>query len=351
MSSTDPVPLGRPRQYGIDMPTLKDVAKASGVSVMTVSNVVNGRPRVSEATRQRVLAAVDALGYQVNLTARSLRAGRSGTIALSIPRVDHPYFAELAAAVTDALLPSGRHLVVEQTGASREGELSALSQARLQMYDGVLLSVVGLKDSEVARLNGDMPLVLLGEKPMPTARDHVQLGNFEGAQLATSYLIERGARRIAIVGGTLDTDHTGMVGMRTGGWRAAHAAAGMDVDVRLVLPPAHFAMAESREMIRNAIAGGLLVDAVFAVTDQVAIGVMAGLHDCGLRVPHDVQVVGFDDLDVSEHLVPGLTTVDPRVDLVVAESLRLLERRMGGEESDAEHLVMPVRLVVRGTTR
>ncbi|MBD7917804.1 LacI family DNA-binding transcriptional regulator [Cellulomonas sp. Sa3CUA2] len=333
------------------MPTLKDVAKASGVSVMTVSNVVNGRPRVSEATRQRVLAAVDELGYQVNLTARSLRAGRSGTIALSIPRVDHPYFAELAAAVTDALRPGGRHLVVEQTGASREGELSALSQARLQMYDGVLLSVVGLKDSEVARLNGDMPLVLLGEEPMPTGRDHVQLGNFEGAQLATAHLIERGARRIAIVGGTVDPTHTGMVGVRTAGWRAAHTAAGLVADDRLVLPPAHFAMAESREMIRTALADGLDIDGVFAVTDQVAIGVMAGLHDCGLRVPEHVQVVGFDDLDVSEHLVPGLTTVDPRMDLVVAESLRLLDRRMSGEEFSAEHLVMPVRLVVRGTTR
>lgn len=333
------------------MPTLKDVAKASGVSVMTVSNVVNGRPRVSEATRLRVLAAVDELGYQVNLTARSLRAGRSGTIALSIPRVDHPYFAELAAAVTDALAPSGRHLVVEQTGASREGELSALSQARLQMYDGVLLSVVGLKDSEVARLHGDMPLVLLGEKPMPTARDHVMLGNREGARLATAHLIERGARRIAIVGGTVDGSHVGMVGMRTDGWRAAHEEAGLVPDDRLILPPDHFAMKESRATVRAAVDAGLEFDGVFAVTDQVAIGVMAGLHDCGLRIPDDVQVVGFDDLDVSEHLVPGLTTVDPRVDLVVSEALRLLDRRLAGEDAAAEHLVMPVRLVVRGTTR
>ena len=333
------------------MPTLKDVAKASGVSVMTVSNVVNGRPRVSEATRQRVLAAVDELGYQVNLTARSLRAGRSGTIALSIPRVDHPYFAELAAAVTDALQASGRHLVVEQTGASREGELSALSQARLQMYDGVLLSVVGLKESEVARLHSDMPLVLLGEKPMPLERDHVMLGNREGARLATSYLIERGARRVAIVGGTPKSGNRGMVGMRTAGWRDAHEQAGLVPDERLILPPDHFAMAESRATIRAAVDAGLDFDGVFAVTDQVAIGVMAGLHDRGLHVPDDVQVVGFDDLDVSEHLVPGLTTVDPRVDLVVAESLRLLERRMSGGEAAAEHVVMPVRLVVRGTTR
>ena len=334
-----------------DMPTLKDVAKASGVSVMTVSNVVNGRPRVSEATRRRVLAAVDELGYQVNLTARSLRAGRSGTIALSIPRADHPYFGELAAAVADVLQPRGRHLVIEQTGASREGELSALSQARLQMYDGVLLSVVGMHDAEIARLQSDLPLVLLGEKSMPAHLDQVMLGNVEGARLATAHLIERGARRIAIMGGTVDPTDTGMVGMRTAGWRAAHAAAGLVPDDRLVLPPAHFEMAEARAAIRAALADGLEVDGVFAVTDQVAIGVMAGLHESGLRIPEDVQVVGFDDLAVSEHLCPGLTTIDPRVDLVVSESLRLLERRMSGEDAQVEHLVMPVRLVVRGTTR
>ncbi len=333
------------------MPTLKDVAKASGVSVMTVSNVVNGRPRVSEATRQRVLAAVDELGYQVNLTARSLRAGRSGTIALSIPRADHPYFAELAAAVTDALRPAGRHLVIEQTGASREGELSALSQARLQMYDGVLLSVVGMHDDELARLHSDLPLVLLGEKRTPAHLDQVMLGNYEGAHLATAYLIERGARHIAIAGGTLDEADTGMVGMRTAGWRDAHAEAGLVPDERLVLPPMHFEMSESREAIRTAVDGGLPIDGVFAVTDQVAIGVMAGLHDRGLRIPDDVQVVGFDDLAVSAHLTPGLTTVDPRMDLVVAESLRLLDRRMSGADLETEHLVMPVRLVVRGTTR
>ena len=219
------------------------------------------------------------------------------------------------------------------------------------MYDGVLLSVVGMRDSEVARLHSELPLVLLGEKPMPAHLDHVMLGNVEGAHLATAHLIARGARRIAIAGGTTDPADTSMVGMRTEGWRAAHAEAGLVADDALVLPPAHFEMDESRDRIRDAVAGGLQIDAVFAVTDQVAIGVMAGLYDCGLRVPQDVQVVGFDDLDVSKHLLPGLTTIDPRRDLVISHALRLLERRMSGEEAQVEHLVMPVRLVIRGTTR
>ncbi|MFC8191224.1 LacI family DNA-binding transcriptional regulator [Cellulomonas sp. NPDC057328] len=334
------------------MTTLKDVARAAGVSVMTVSNVVNGRPHVGEATRRRVLAAVDALGYEVNLTARRLRAGRSNTVALVVPRADHPYYGELAARFTDALRPTGRHLVLEQTGASREGELGALSPARLQQYDGVLLSAVGLEAADVARLNPDLPLVLLGEKPMPPTFDHVALGNVAGGRLAVAHLLDRGARRVAVVGGTTGPTDGGLSDQRTQGWRDAHAAAGLPADNALVLPVAGLHMAAARAAVRDALARGLDPDAVFAVTDQVAVGVLAALHDAGRHVPADVQVVGFDNLAIGAHVPPGLTTVDPSNDVLVAEALRLLERRTAGDASPAgEHVVTPVRLVVRGSTR
>ncbi|GIG20232.1 LacI family transcriptional regulator [Cellulomonas chitinilytica] len=333
------------------MTTLKDVARASGVSVMTVSNVINGVPRVGTATRERVLAAIDDLGYEVNLTARRLRAGRSGTVALVVPRVDHPYFGELAARFTDALAPTGRHLVVEQSDASKEGELTALSQARLQQYDGVLLSAVGLQYADVDRLDADLPLVLLGEKPMPPRFDHVSLGNLDGGRLATQHLLARGARRVLMVGGTHGLTDGGMADQRTDGWRSAHRAAGLPVDDSLVLHPAAFEMGLAREAVHDAVAAGLRFDAVFAVTDQVAIGVLAGLRDVGLRVPEDVQVVGFDNLAVSEHLSPALTTVDPSNDVLVMHAVRLLERRMAGAAGDAEHVVTPTRLVERGSTR
>ncbi|MBO9570479.1 MAG: LacI family DNA-binding transcriptional regulator, partial [Cellulomonas iranensis] len=243
-------------------PTLKDVARAAGVSVMTVSNVVNDRPRVGPETRARVLDAIADLGYEVNLTARRLRAGRSGTVAFVVPRVDHPYFGQLGAQLTTALRASDRHLVIEQTNASKEGELGALSQARLQMYDGVLLSVVGLAPDDVDRLQTQLPLVLLGERPMPPRFDHVMLGNVDGARLATAHLLARGARRVAIVGGTLDDD-PGVSGSRTQGWREAHAAAGVPVDERLVLPAPWLEAAQGRQAVDDALARGLDLDGVF----------------------------------------------------------------------------------------
>ncbi|QGQ20724.1 LacI family DNA-binding transcriptional regulator [Cellulomonas sp. JZ18] len=333
------------------MATLRDVARASGVSVMTVSNVVNGRPSVGEATRRRVLDAIADLGYEANLAARRLRVGRTGTIALVVPRIDHPYFGELAARFTDALRPAGRHLVLEQSGASKEGELGALSQARLQQYDGVLLSAVGLQHADVDRLDGGVPLVLLGEKPMPPRFDHVSLGNREGGRLATAHLLARGARRVLMLGGTTGPTDGGMSDLRAQGWRDAHEDAGVEADPALVVPLAELEMGHARQVVRRLVAEGPAFDAVLAVTDQVAIGVLAGLRDAGLRVPQDVQVAGFDNLAVGEHVGPGLTTVDPGNDVLVSHALRLLDRRLAGEAADAEHVVTPVRLVERGTTR
>ncbi|WP_309135203.1 LacI family DNA-binding transcriptional regulator [Cellulomonas sp.] len=333
------------------MATLRDVAKVSGVSVMTVSNVVNGRPSVGEATRQRVLEVIAELGYEANLTARRLRAGRSGTLALVVPRIDHPYFGELAARFTDALRPTGRHLVLEQSGASKEGELGALSQARLQQYDGVLLSAVGLQFADVDRLDGGVPLVLLGEKSMPPRFDHVSLGNRAGGRLATAHLLAHGARRVLMLGGTTAPTDGGMGDLRTQGWRDAHADAGVPADPALVVPLAQLEMGWARGVVRGLVTDGPAFDAVFAVTDQVAVGVLAGLRDAGLRVPEDVQVVGFDNLAVGEHVGPGLTTVDPGNDVLVEHAVRLLDRRLAGDAPEAEHVVTPVRLVERGTTR
>lgn len=337
------------------MTTMSDVAREAGVSVMTVSNVINGRPRVGAETRLRVLDVIADMGYEVNLNARRLRAGRTDTVALIVPGFDHAYFGDLAARVARALEVSGRHLVVEQGGASREGELAALSLARLKMYDGVLLSVVGLDGADVDRLRATTPIVLLGEREVPDRFDHVAMGNAEGARLATAHLLSTGSRSVAIVGGTREapSGSSGMSQMRTAGWRAAHRDVGREADPRLVIEIEHQESAEARAAVAELVASRTPFDGVFAATDTVALGVLAGLAEAGLRVPEDVQVIGFDNLRLSEFLVPALSTVDPGHDVMVAEALRLLDRRIaaGTETVAPEHVVGPVRLVLRGSTR
>lgn len=334
------------------MVTMNDVARAAGVSMMTVSNVLNDRPRVGEETRARVLDVVAHLGYEVNLTARHLRAGRTDTVAFVVPGFQ-TYFDEIADRLAAAFGAQGLHLVVESTGARPENELAALSSVRRSMYDGVILSVAGLTLAEIEGVRTTAPLVLLGEVEVPERFDHVMLANAEGAALATARMLATGSRRIAIAGGDPGGPHdgVGMAAIRRAGWVRAHESAGLTADPALVAPGAGVGPEVGREAVRHLERSGVDYDGVFAVTDSTAVGVLAGLAEAGRRVPQDVQVVGFDNLDLAEFTVPGLTSVDPGRDAVAHHAARLLQRRIDGATPEPEHVVVPVRLVERGTTR
>jgi DNA-binding LacI/PurR family transcriptional regulator len=330
--------------------TMRDVARESGVSLMTVSNVVNGQPGASADTRLRVMEAVNRLGYEVNITARRLRKSSTGMIGLIVPRLDHPYFGELAARLAAALAKTGRHLSVEQSGATAAGELAALSQARLATYDAVLLSVVGLRYEDVDDLQSSVPIVLLGEQGMPPRFDQLHLDNEAGAHLATTHLLARGARNVLIVGGS-DDDRQSMAELRTKGWARAHADAGLPPlrDGIVHLPELEVGCA--REIVRERLLRTPDVDGIFAITDQVGFGAMAGAHDAGLRIPQDVQLVGFDNLSLGENITPGLTTIDPSHDWIVERAVELIDQRIADRDATPQHLISPITLVVRGTTR
>ncbi len=331
------------------MVTMADVAREAGVSIMTVSNVLNERKRVGAPTRTRVLAAVQSLGYEVNLTARHLRAGRTDTVALIVPSF-HDYFGEVADEIAPLVEAEGRHLVLERTSANPESEMESLSVARLQMYDGVLLSVAGLDRDQLDRVRTSKPIVLLGERDVPDHLDHVRLANEEGARAATAHMIERGSRRIVALGCTLGSEHM-MTSDRRVGWELAHRQAGVGFDERYVVPIAEYSSHAARAAVLDLILSDLPFDGIFAATDVLALGAVAALAERGVRVPDDVQLAGFDNLDVSGFVPPGITSVDPNHQGVARHAVGLLHRRMADIDAPAEHVVAPVRLVVRGSTR
>ncbi len=331
------------------MVTMGDVAREAGVSMMTVSNVLTGRKRVGEPTRDRVLAAVESLGYEVNLTARHLRAGRTDTVALVVPTF-HDYFGEVADRIAPLVEAGGRHLVVERTSADARSEMESLSLPRLRMYDGVLLSVAGLHSDELDRVPTSTPIVLLGEREVPARFDHVRLANVEGARLATAHLIERGARRVVALGATVDPS-AGMESDRRTGWAEAHRAAGLVPDESLVVPVPDFTSEAAYHAVVRLLEEGVAFDGVFAVNDTLAFGAVAALAERGVRIPDDVQLVGFDNLGVSRFVPPGITSVDPGYDAVAHTAVRLLEQQMADEGAPHEHVTIPVHLVERGSTR
>lgn len=331
------------------MVTINDIAKAAGVSPMTVSNVINSRPHVKDSTRAKVLETIDDLGYRVNVAARNLRRGRTHTIGLAVPEVDRPYFGLLAAAVIEHGARHDLHVVVEQTGRSKENELTALALSRVRMYDGLILSTVGLGESDIDMLRVDFPVILLGERIFQGPLDHVAMPNIEGARAAVNHLIDRGCRRIAALHGPLGGD-IDVSSLRHEGYRLALQDHGMAEDPALTLVLDDFSPESARKAMRQAVAQDVSFDGLFCVTDYVALGALRGLTDAGIAVPGDVKLIGFDDVESSRFLTPSLSSVNPSHDLMAAKAVELLVARIGGEGADPVEFVSPFTIVEREST-
>ena len=330
---------------------MQDVALRAGVSPQTVSNVVNGRTaRVSEETRARVIESITALGYRVNQSARSLRRGRTGTVGLGIPTLDSEYYGALAEALSERFAEQGLRLVVENTGGAVGAEIESLATSRLDSYDGFVLALAAGDTDHLVQVDTETPVVLLGERALSSQFDHVVMDNVGGARQATELLLRGGARAVVALGGVVADEET-MPALRSRGYLEAHHALGVDVDEALLVAST-FGIEGGYGGIRRLLEQGRRFDAVFALTDASAIGALRALADAGIRVPEEVQVIGFDNTRAGRFSVPRLSTVEPgnaaRADSVV----ELLMSRMRHQNGHLERrdVVHPVTLVEREST-
>jgi len=290
--------------------TLREVAELAGVSIKTVSNVVNGYPHIRPGTKQRVEAAVAELGYTPNLTARNLRAGRSGAITLALPDMGLAYFAELAAQVIEAAEATGLIVQLEHTAGDRDRELELLRSARRHSSDGLIFSPLGMGQDDAQALAVPYPLALLGERIFDGPADHVTMRNQDAARAATEYLLASGRRRIALIGAH-QGEVIGSAGLRLWGYRAALEAAGVPFDPALIGYTGLWHRANGADTMRDLLARGVEFDAVFGLNDTLTFGAMRVLQEAGRRIPDDVAVMGFDDIEEAQYSIPSLTTVHP----------------------------------------
>lgn len=316
------------------MATIQDVAKAAGVSPMTVSNVINNHPNVRPSTRERVLEAMTRLDYRINVAARNLAKGRTGTIGLAVPEINSPYYGRLAAGIIAAAERRKLRVSIEQT-ASRENELDALSLSRNHLYDGLILSAAGMGQADAERLRVDHPLVVLGDRIFGAPVDHVALPNLEASRAAVGHLIERGCRRIAMLCGAVEEVDTSS--LRYTGYQQALRKAALPSDPALIQRVERFGMRDGAQRAREMVASGLDFDGVFCVTDSLAMGALRGLADAGVHVPEQVKVIGFDNVTESEFFIPSLSTVDPDHDGMAERAVDLLIRLIDRTEPPARH--------------
>lgn len=332
------------------MVTMSDVARLAGVSKMTVSNVVNNRPGVSDPVRRRVLEAVQRSGYRLNVNARTLKAGRTGVIGLAVPGVDQSYYGMLGTLLIEVAKARGFHVAIEETGAAAEGEAAAIAQSHKLQLDGLIMSAVVLDPRERGSAAwGDFPIVMLGERDFGSSIDHVGMANEAGSKAATEHLIERGCRRIAnVTGGGLEG--VTVVSRRYRGYAEGLTARGIEVDPALVSLRG-MSMEQGRRAVHELHAAGTDFDGVVTVTDTVALGVLRGLADLGLRCPEDVRVVGFDDIPEASYLTPALTTIAPDHRWMAEKSVELIAARLEDPTRAPEDHTAPFELVVRESTR
>jgi DNA-binding LacI/PurR family transcriptional regulator len=335
--------------------TLRDVAARADVSVKTVSNVVHGRlDRVSPETAERVRASLAALNYRPNLAARHLRNGRTGALALAIPYLTNPYFASLCATVIDAAGEHGYTVLIEHTGGEWKQERLALRGLSRHVIDGVILSPLALDIDDMRAPDAAVPVVLLGERLFEAPYDHVVIDNVAAARMATAHLLSLGRRRIAAIGAP-ERPQNFTASMRLRGYEEALREAGHEINRALIVPTLPTRLAYTRvdgaQAMRRLLALDRPPDAVFCFNDLLALGAMKVLHLAGYRVPDDVAVVGFDNVEEALFAHPSLTTIAPDERAIARSAVSLLIARIRGTGAAAPQFVQPpFRLIVRGST-
>lgn len=328
---------------------LRDVASRAGVSIKTVSNVVNSTGSITDATRERVEEAIQALGYRPNLAARHLRRGSSGLIAVALPELTQPYFAELATELVRAAKARGRIVLLAQTEGTEEAERAILHGVDLPVLDGLVLSPLALSADAIRRRTDNSPLVLLGEQVGDVTFDHVTIDNCVAAAEATTHLLSLGRRRIAAIGAQQGGPNQTSV-LRLTGYRQALNEAGQSVDDGLVARVDHFHRADGAAAMAWLLDQPERPDAVFCFNDALALGALRTLCARGSRVPEDVAVVGIDDVEEARYATPSLTTIAPDKRALARAAIDLLLRRGADPGVAPQTLTVGHELVVREST-
>ncbi len=323
---------------------MEDVARQAGVSVATVSKVVNGRYGVSQATIERVSSVVDELGYETSLGARSLRSHRTNVIGVLVAEFE-AFSSELLKGVSDAIGPSGYDLLAFSGG--RHAGAVGWERRSLSRLGGTLIDGAIIVTPTVVDARDGVPVVGIDAHTGPLGGPTVDADNFAGGVMATNHLLGLGHRRIALLGGRPDLESARL---REKGFRHAMHEAGVPVDERLV------AVGDYRATMAEAPARALLSlpeppTAVFAANDLTAIRTMEVARELGMSVPHDLSVIGFDNVPESALAQPPLTTISQPLRDLGATALTMLLGMLDGVQPEPSHVTLPTQLVQRASCR
>lgn len=328
--------------------TIREVAEAAGVSIATVSRVLNGRGDVSPDTRELVSKIIRERGYTANRSARSLSVGRTGLVGMLVPLVFPAYFAQILAGAAEALDEQDLRLLLSPTGHEHEREVSLIDRLMHGLTDGALIVLPEESSEELEQLleEGYRFVVVDPRKPLADRIPSVSAAHASGADQAMRHLLGLGHRRIGAI-----TGPNGWVATedRRRGYHAALAAAG-------ILPDPELELEGDFEIGGGLKAAEQLLDlrepptAIFAFNDNIAVGVLQAARERGLHVPTELSVVGFDDVEHATIVTPKLTTVRQPLAEMGRTAVSLLARLLERQRFETLHVELATRLVVREST-
>lgn len=330
------------------MATIKDIAQLAGVSLATVSRVINQTGNVSPALREQVLAAVETLNYQPSAPARSLRRRETRLIGVLIPQLNHPFFGSLAYSIESCLFAEGFRILVcsAEEDAAREAEYTQLLIR--QRVDGAIVAPTGL-DLGWAELfaRASIPIVLIDRNIPDVVASRVMVDNWQGGYQGALHLIELGHRRVGVISASR---HSQAMQDRLEG--ALQALRDHNIAYQVYQP-----QTETLQQYDLGFHAALSLlepqpppSAIFALTDVTAIGVMHAAVSRGLSIPAQLSVLGFDGIELGAYLIPALSTVAQPIEALGKTAAQILLKQVGRAQIEDQHIVLPTQLMQRAST-
>ena len=325
--------------------TIQDVAKTAGVSISTVSRVLNGKTDVANDTQDRILSVIENLGFTTNLAAKSMRSVKTNLIGLIMPDIAYPFAIEVMKGVNRAIAESEYDLLVYTTGDVRKYGTASHEQKYVSLLNNSITDGVIIVAPAAAEFSSDAPIVSVDPLIINPSYPSVYATNYQGAVAAMQYLLGLGHKRIGFISGRPELVSSNR---RMKGYRDSLENAGITIDESLV-SAGDYTTETALQCARDLLALDNPPTAIFAANDQTAVGVFQVAQELGVRIPEDLSVIGFDNIPESKYM--GLTTVDQFLSEMGFVATQMLIKLINGKPLDNQIYKMQTQLVVRNSCK
>ena len=325
------------------MATIVDVAKLAGVTPTTVSRVINNRGYISEKTKNKVHEAMEQLGYQPNEIARSLTKQKSNTIGIIVPHISHPYFAKLISNLENEAAKKDYKIILCNSKEKAEKEKQYLDMCKSNRVAGIILCSGNVESNKIN--TGDIPVVLL-ERNFEEGKLGIQCDNYQGGKLATEHLIECGCKKVLHFSGVIDEE------MPADNREKAFIDTCIKNSVKYYIKKFDintYNQMDYYEAIKDTIAEVKEIDGIFASSDLIAAQVIQVCNELNVRIPKDLKLVGFDDVEISQLTTPTITTIHQPIKEMAKLAIELIDAKYNNIEIKEQNIV-PIELIIRNST-